>query len=123
MGIEMHSHPDPDGLGHSLPLWAAGHYCKKHMLESIFTFDFAQRASPPLRHSGQLMSKTRCCRCSAGNHLRRTGSHHLPPRPAWLDMDARDPLPGPQRPETKKNTMPQGSTPVRASVDRSPASC
>lgn len=28
---------DPDGLGHSLPHVAAAHYCKKHMLESIFT--------------------------------------------------------------------------------------
>lgn len=38
VGIEMHTViTDPDGLGHSFSHVAAGHYCKKHMLQSIFT--------------------------------------------------------------------------------------
>lgn len=92
------SHPDPDGLGHSLSHVAAGHYCKKHMLHPFLPFIFARPASPPVRHSGQLTSHASSS-TMGGIGLRpaiTTIAHasHAPTHTtslastAWLDMDA-----------------------------------
>lgn len=122
------SHPDPDGLGHSLSHVAAGHYCKKHMLHPFLPFIFARPASPPVRHSGQLTSHASSS-TMGGIGLRpaiTTISHasHAPTHTtslastAWLDMDAHR-LTHCLGPRDRKDSRAQGSAPVRAAVERS----
>lgn len=106
MGIEMHSHPDPDRLGHSLPMWlqdtTVRNTCCIHFYPLVICPVRQSVWSVDLSHVVVVVAAARRHWIAAGHnhhHLTRT-TRLTPPRsqaPRGSTWMQRDPLPGPQR--------------------------